>query len=67
MKVLILNGSPRRNGSTASILKAVYAGASVTHEVEWVDVNQIDLPSTVAKGQIPQHVLARAKWLGKRL
>jgi multimeric flavodoxin WrbA len=43
MKVLILNGSPRRDGSTAAVLKAVYAGASVAHEVEWVDVNRIDL------------------------
>ncbi len=41
MKVLILNGSPRQEGSTVQILHAIQAGIPGEHQVEWVDVYQL--------------------------
>lgn len=45
MKILILNGSPKNNGSTAKILKAIGQGISKTHHVQWVDVNDLNMKS----------------------
>ena len=38
MRILVLNGSPKKKGTIATILKTVVEGTSNKHEVEWVDV-----------------------------
>ncbi|MEN6367821.1 MAG: flavodoxin family protein [Thermoguttaceae bacterium] len=38
MKLLVLNGSPRKKGTVAALLQAVADGAAQKHEVEWIDV-----------------------------
>jgi hypothetical protein len=38
MKILVLNGSPRPNGTVASLLKAVTEPLSTGHDIEWIDV-----------------------------
>jgi len=43
MKILILNGGPRKNGATARVLKAMKEGFEKNHEVEWVDVYDLDM------------------------
>jgi NAD(P)H-dependent FMN reductase len=44
MKVLVLNGSPRPNGSVATLLKCIVEGlAANRHEVEWVDVHALEI------------------------
>jgi putative NADPH-quinone reductase len=43
MSVLVLNGSPHKKGSTATILRSVAHGVSVTHEVIWVDVYDLEI------------------------
>lgn len=40
MKILILNGSPRKNGNTKALLERIVTGAK-GHEVEWVDVARL--------------------------
>jgi multimeric flavodoxin WrbA len=37
MKVLILNGSPRKNGNVARLLTAIGDGMKDVHEVEWIE------------------------------
>lgn len=37
MKILVLNGSPRKKGTIATLLKAVADGASERHEVGWIE------------------------------
>lgn len=43
MKILILNGSPRKNGTVATLLKAVTAPLSARHETEWIDVCRLNM------------------------
>lgn len=43
MKVLILNASPRKNGTTTRILHAIEEGALKKHQVEWVDIIGLDI------------------------
>ncbi len=43
MKVLILNASPRKNGTTTKILHAIEEGILKKHQVEWVDVIDLDM------------------------
>jgi multimeric flavodoxin WrbA len=43
MKIVILNGSPRKNGTVATLLKAVAAPLSTRHETEWIDVCKLDM------------------------
>ncbi|MDZ7665947.1 MAG: flavodoxin family protein [Desulfotignum sp.] len=43
MKILILNGSPRKNGTVATLLKAVAEPLSTPHETEWIDVCRLDM------------------------
>jgi multimeric flavodoxin WrbA len=38
MKILILNGSPRKNGTVAKLLKAVAEPITNKHDTEWIDV-----------------------------
>ncbi len=43
MKILVLNGSPRRNGTVASLLKSVKEALSAGHDIEWIDVCELDM------------------------
>jgi len=43
MKLLVLNGSPRKKGTVATLLRAVAQGASERHEVEWIDVYDLSI------------------------
>jgi len=48
MKVLVLNGSPRKHGTVATLLRAVAEGAAANHEVEWIDVYSLRMQPCVA-------------------
>ncbi len=48
MNLLVLNGSPRKKGTVASLLRAVAEGASDKHKVEWVDVYDLKMKPCVA-------------------
>jgi multimeric flavodoxin WrbA len=41
--ILFLNSSPRKNGVTAALLKAMRDALRPAHEIEWVDVNGLSL------------------------
>jgi len=43
MKILVLNGSPRKNGIVASLLRAVTERLSTEHEIEWIDVCTLNM------------------------
>ena len=43
MKLLVLNGSPRKRGTVATLLRAVADGARQRHEVEWIDVYDLTM------------------------
>ncbi len=43
MTILILNASPRKRGVTTSTLRAIAEGATVEHEIEWVEVNRLSI------------------------
>ncbi len=43
MKIVILNGSPRKNGTVTTLLKAVTEPLSIKHETEWIDVCRLDM------------------------
>ncbi len=43
MKTLVLNGSSRRNGTVASLLESVTEALASGHDVEWVDVCQLNM------------------------
>ena len=38
MQVLILNGSPRKKGTVATLLKSISDGASQKNDVEWINI-----------------------------
>lgn len=41
MNLLVINGSPRKNGNTAKLLRHLLSGVEGVHNVEWIDL--IDL------------------------
>jgi len=43
MKILVLNGSPRKSGTVASLLKSVMEPLSAEHQVEWIDVCKLNV------------------------
>jgi len=43
MKVLVLNGSPRKNGTVSSLLKAITEPLSAGHEIEWIDLCRLNM------------------------
>jgi len=43
MKILVLNGGPRKKGTTQAVLKELAAVLEKNHEVQWVDVYGLDL------------------------
>lgn len=48
MNILVLNGSPRKKGTVATLLKAVAEGASYKNHVDWVDVYDLDMAFCIA-------------------
>jgi len=43
MKILVLNGSPRKIGTIASILKSVTEPLTADHDIEWIDVCKLNM------------------------
>ena len=43
MKILVLNGSYRKSGTVASLLKYVTEPLSAEHEIEWIDVCKLNM------------------------
>lgn len=48
MKILVLNGSPRKKGTVATLLNAIAEGAREKHEVEWIDVYDLEMRPCIA-------------------
>jgi multimeric flavodoxin WrbA len=48
MNLLVLNGSPRKNGTVSILLKAVADGASEKHKVAWIDVYDLKMKPCIA-------------------
>jgi len=48
MHILVLNGSPRNNGTVANLLKGVVDGISDRHEVEWINVYELEIKPCIA-------------------
>jgi multimeric flavodoxin WrbA len=48
MSLLVLNGSPRKKGTVASLPRTVTEGASDKHKVEWIDVYDLKMKPCVA-------------------
>lgn len=38
MKIIILNGSPRKKGTIAQLLKSISDALNINHEIEWINV-----------------------------
>lgn len=43
MKILVLNGSPRQNGTVATLLKSVTESLSTRHDIEWIHVCKLKM------------------------
>lgn len=43
MKILFLNGSPRKNGYTARAMKCIQEGIGPEHSIEWVNVYDLTI------------------------
>lgn len=43
MKILVLNGSPRQNGTVATLLKSVTESLSTRHDIEWIHVCKLEM------------------------
>lgn len=48
MRLLILNGSPRENGTVATLLNSVVKGISTDTDVEWIDVCKLSMKNCTA-------------------
>lgn len=48
MNIVILNGSPQRKGTVATLLRAVEAGASEKNKVEWINVYDLKMKPCMA-------------------
>jgi len=48
MRILVLNGSPRKNGTVANLLKSVADGIPNKYEVEWINVYDLIIEPCVA-------------------
>jgi len=47
-QILVLNGSPRKKGTIATLLKAVSEGARENNEIEWIDVYNLKMRPCIA-------------------
>ena len=43
MKILVLNGSSRPNGTVVSLLKSVTESLPAGHDLEWIDVCKLNM------------------------
>ena len=43
MKILVLNGSPRKNGTVVSLLKSITESISTEQNIDWIDVYKLDM------------------------
>ena len=43
MKILFLNGSPRKNGHTASLMKCIEKGIDSSHTEEWLNAYDLNV------------------------
>ncbi len=48
MKVLILNGSPRKKGTIATLLKGMSDAIDSRHEIEWINVYDLNIMPCIA-------------------
>lgn len=48
MRILVLNGSPHKNGTVANLLKSIVHGTSDRHEVEWIDLYELNIKPCTA-------------------
>jgi NAD(P)H-dependent FMN reductase len=48
MRILILNGSPRKKGTVATLLRILSDAASEKHEIEWIDVYDLTMRPCIA-------------------
>lgn len=48
MRVLVLNGSPRKKGTVATLLKSISDGASKRHDVEWINIYDLKMLPCIA-------------------
>jgi NAD(P)H-dependent FMN reductase len=48
MRILILNGSPRKKGTVATLLRTLSDAASENHEIEWIDVYDLTMRPCMA-------------------
>lgn len=48
MRILVLNGSPQKSGTVATLLKEVVKGVAKNHQVEWVDIYDLKMEHCVA-------------------
>lgn len=48
MRILVLNGSPRKKGTVATLLKTVVDGLSAQHEVEWINLYELKMAPCMA-------------------
>jgi multimeric flavodoxin WrbA len=48
MSLLVLNASPRKKGTVASLLRAVTEGPSDKHKVEWIEVYDLKMKPCAA-------------------
>ncbi|KKH95852.1 iron-sulfur protein [Methanosarcina sp. 1.H.T.1A.1] len=48
MRILVLNGSPHKNGTVATLLKSIVDGISNRHEVEWINVYDLKIKPCIA-------------------
>lgn len=43
MKILFLNGSPRKNGHTVNLMKCIENGIASEHEIEWIHAYDLNV------------------------
>jgi putative NADPH-quinone reductase len=48
MRIVILNGSPRKKGTVATLLKSMSDAVSQKYEIEWIDVYDLKLKPCIA-------------------
>lgn len=48
MRILVLNGSPRKKGTVATLLKTISDAASQKHGIEWIDVYDLTMRPCIA-------------------
>jgi multimeric flavodoxin WrbA len=46
MRVLVLNGSPRKSGTVSTLLHYIVEGIPDGHEIEWIEVCTLDMVNT---------------------